>query len=51
MMRSGSTLVEQILASHPAVHAAGELPHLGDAVNAMRGPGGKTYPDFLPHAG
>jgi len=26
MMRSGSTLVEQILASHPAVHAAGELP-------------------------
>jgi hypothetical protein len=26
MMRSGSTLVEQILASHPTVHAAGELP-------------------------
>ena len=26
MMRSGSTLVEQILASHPAVHGAGELP-------------------------
>ena len=25
MMRSGSTLVEQILAGHPAVHAAGEL--------------------------
>lgn len=26
MMRSGSTLVEQILASHPQVHGAGELP-------------------------
>ena len=26
MPRSGTTLVEQILASHPAVHGAGELP-------------------------
>ena len=47
MMRSGSTLVEQILASHPAVHAAGELPAFGDAVNATRGPDGETYPDFV----
>ena len=28
MPRSGSTLVEQILASHPEVHGAGELPFL-----------------------
>lgn len=28
MPRSGTSLVEQILASHPAVHAAGELPTL-----------------------
>ncbi|HMH65088.1 MAG TPA: sulfotransferase, partial [Rhizomicrobium sp.] len=47
MMRSGSTLVEQILASHPAVHGAGELPALSDVVNAARGPGGEAYPDFV----
>jgi tetratricopeptide (TPR) repeat protein len=28
--RSGTTLLEQILASHPAVWGAGELPHLHD---------------------
>lgn len=28
MPRSGTSLVEQILASHPAVHGAGELPYL-----------------------
>ncbi|MDP6343904.1 MAG: sulfotransferase, partial [Alphaproteobacteria bacterium] len=28
MPRSGTTLVEQIIASHPAVHGAGELPYL-----------------------
>jgi len=28
MPRSGTTLLEQILASHPAVHGAGELPDL-----------------------
>ena len=32
MPRSGSTLVEQILASHPAVHGAGELSDFHDAV-------------------
>jgi tetratricopeptide (TPR) repeat protein len=31
MPRSGTTLVEQILASHPAVHGAGELTFWGDA--------------------
>jgi tetratricopeptide (TPR) repeat protein len=32
MMRSGTSLAEQILASHPAVHGAGELPFWSDAV-------------------
>ena len=41
MMRSGSTLVEQILASHPAVHGAGELPaFIRIASGAMAYPGG-----------
>ncbi|HTW25564.1 MAG TPA: sulfotransferase [Acetobacteraceae bacterium] len=35
MPRSGSTLVEQILASHPAVFGAGEIPAFGDAVHAL----------------
>ncbi len=35
MPRSGSTLIEQILASHPQVHAAGELVNLGRVVNAI----------------
>lgn len=29
MPRTGSTLVEQILSCHPAVHAGGEMPHFG----------------------
>jgi tetratricopeptide (TPR) repeat protein len=37
MMRSGTTLVEQILASHPAVAGAGELPHLGLYASALPG--------------
>jgi tetratricopeptide (TPR) repeat protein len=39
MPRSGSTLVEQILASHPLVHGAGELPHLGEIVGGLRAQG------------
>lgn len=35
MPRSGSTLVEQILASHPAVQAAGEVKHLHQGVVAV----------------
>ena len=35
MPRSGSTLVEQILASHPQVHAAGELPNLHAVVETV----------------
>ena len=32
MPRSGSTLVEQILASHPQVYGAGEIPAFGDTL-------------------
>jgi Flp pilus assembly protein TadD len=35
MPRSGTTLVEQILASHPAVFGAGELPDLEEVVTAL----------------
>ncbi len=47
MPRSGTTLVEQVLASHPAVHGAGELTTLGDVV--MRAPWqGIGYPEYVP---
>lgn len=36
MPRSGSTLVEQILSSHPAVHGAGEVKHWSRALAAER---------------
>jgi tetratricopeptide (TPR) repeat protein len=35
MPRSGSTLVEQILASHPQVFGAGELEYFGEAVREI----------------
>jgi tetratricopeptide (TPR) repeat protein len=38
--RSGTTLVEQILASHPQIHGAGELSHLQRLVDAIG-----NYPD------
>jgi len=36
MPRSGTTLVEQILASHPQVFGGGELTHFGEAVKGTR---------------
>ncbi|HEX3709260.1 MAG TPA: tetratricopeptide repeat protein [Pseudolabrys sp.] len=50
MPRSGTTLIEQLLASHPAVHGAGELKIFNDVVLTVRGPDGKTlpYPEFVP---
>ena len=50
MPRSGTTLVEQILASHPQVYGAGELKLLNDVLLTVRGPDGKTilYPEFVP---
>ncbi len=49
MPRSGTTLVEQIIASHPAVHGAGELRLLSDVVRSVRSPDGKSpfYPEFV----
>ncbi len=39
--RSGTTLLEQVLASHPQIHAVGERPLLAEAEAAfMRGAGG-----------
>lgn len=38
MPRSGTTLVEQILASHPAVYGAGELTFWGTAMGANESP-------------
>jgi tetratricopeptide (TPR) repeat protein len=50
MPRSGTTLVEQIIASHPAVHGAGELMSLNEAVLTVRGGDGLSlgFPDFVP---
>jgi hypothetical protein len=36
MMRSGSTFVEQILASHPAVFGGGERPYFEQSLSAAR---------------
>ncbi|MBS0473045.1 MAG: sulfotransferase [Proteobacteria bacterium] len=47
MMRSGTMLVEQILASHPRVHAIGEVPDFRLAVGETL----KTYPEDLSRAG
>jgi tetratricopeptide (TPR) repeat protein len=50
MPRSGTTLTEQIIASHPLVHGAGELQTLNDVILTVRGPDGNTlpYPEFVP---
>jgi tetratricopeptide (TPR) repeat protein len=42
MPRSGTTLVEQVLASHPLVHGAGELPALRMVVDSVG-----AYPDSM----
>jgi tetratricopeptide (TPR) repeat protein len=49
MPRSGTTLIEQILASHPRVFGGGELTHFRRAVKEMRQmPGGSTtFPELV----
>jgi hypothetical protein len=44
MPRSGTTLVEQILASHPAVHALGERRLFEDALARVGGPNAVSTP-------
>jgi tetratricopeptide (TPR) repeat protein len=44
MPRSGSTLIEQILASHPQVHGAGELDNLNQLVREICDADGRTIP-------
>jgi tetratricopeptide (TPR) repeat protein len=50
MPRSGTTLIEQILASHPDVHGAGELDDFSRLVDRMHDAGGNAlrYPDDMP---
>lgn len=47
MPRSGTTLVEQILASHPRVHGAGELPDLPRLVSLLEAEtGAVAFPEL-----
>ncbi|MGH8158629.1 MAG: sulfotransferase [Rhodanobacter sp.] len=48
MPRSGTTLIEQILASHPGVYGAGELTELDDMLRSLATKNGEhtsTYPE------
>jgi tetratricopeptide (TPR) repeat protein len=47
--RSGTTLVEQILASHSLVEPTNELQILEGVVRDLQHRTGKTYPDLMPH--
>jgi hypothetical protein len=47
MPRSGTTLVEQILASHPAVFGAGELEAMPTAIAALGARAEIHYPDLV----
>jgi len=50
MPRSGSTLVEQILATHPLVSGLGEVPYLGESVEQIMPRGDAAYyPRLLPY--
>ncbi len=49
MPRSGTSLAEQVLASHPAVHGGGELPLIERICNGLPAcvPGRTAYPECL----
>jgi len=49
MPRSGSTLVEQVLSSHPEVHGAGEVKYLSRAIGQLRDrlPSLPKYPQMM----
>lgn len=48
--RSGSTLFEQILAAHPEVEGASELPDLGIVLQQESQRRGVAYPQWVPQA-
>ena len=50
LFRSGTTLVEQILAGHPLVFAGGERDLIAPLLQEARA-GGKSYPESLPLLG
>lgn len=49
MPRSGTTLIEQIMASHPQIFGAGELPNFHHAVAAIdpQSRGDRSFPDVM----
>jgi tetratricopeptide (TPR) repeat protein len=47
MPRSGTTLVEQILASHPQVFGAGELNEMNDLARSIGGANGSEFPEAV----
>ncbi|CAM2155899.1 putative Tfp pilus assembly protein PilF [Pararobbsia alpina] len=51
MPRSGTTLLEQMLASHPDVYGAGELNALTDAIAQATGSAGTLQPSALAQLG
>ena len=53
MPRSGTTLVEQILASHPAVFGAGEIEDLAKAATKLSGPAARLIeaPELIAQVG
>ncbi|MFN3311471.1 MAG: sulfotransferase family protein, partial [Thermomonas sp.] len=48
--RSGSTLFEQILAAHPEVEGASELPDLGIVIQQESQRRGQPYPQWVAQA-
>lgn len=51
MPRSGTSLVEQILASHPDVYGGGELDQMGDLLNSFPKRFGQPYPYAMSRLG
>jgi len=49
--RSGSTLVEQILAAHPSVNGANELEELNFVMDGESKRRGSAFPFWVPHMG
>jgi len=49
MPRSGTSLIEQILSSHPDIYGAGELNKLNDLVNQKNQKNSMTFPDTVIH--